>query len=312
MNNSLNFLHFFTKRLRLSNPWNFKIPFLITIPYLVFYISDSENTLKFPVFYILISIAVIVGVAGIGYLTNDLGDKEKDRLQNKPNATEKLTPLYLSALFILFITLTFAPWVYLPFNRMSAFLLVTEILLFLMYAFPPFRLKEKKIAGVIADALYAHVLPAILASYTFYILTNCNKRSYLFLIFTLCSWQFALGVRNILFHQIQDFNNDLYTQTHTFVTDNGMLKSETIVKRILLTEIITFLAFVAFCTYVHIWLGIFVCLFWLITYVKQKKLTEKNYRQYAYMYLDDLYIKWFPLFILLLLCLNNSHIAKSI
>lgn len=306
MSNNQNFLHFFSKRLRLSNPWNYKIPFLITIPYLVFYISNPNNTILFPAIYIAISIAIIIGVAGIGYLTNDLGDREKDKLQNKPNATENLTPQSLSALFIFFIVLTFAPWLYLPFNRISAVLLITELALFLMYAFPPFRLKEKKIIGVIADALYAHVLPTILASYTFYILTNCNKRSYLLLIVTLCSWQFALGIRNIIFHQILDFNNDLHTHTHTFVTNKGILKSAVIVKRILIMEIITFLAFVTFCTYVNIWLGIFVCLYWIIIYVKQKNKPEKYYRQYAYIYLDDLYIKWFPLFILILLCFNNS------
>mgnify|MGYP007073577543 FL=1 len=38
------FLLFFIKKLRLSNPWNYKVPFLIAIPYLIL-LSSNFNTL---------------------------------------------------------------------------------------------------------------------------------------------------------------------------------------------------------------------------------------------------------------------------
>lgn len=293
------FFRFFAKRLRLSNPWNYKVPFLITIPYLVFFIS--ENKLEWPVLYIGVSLMVIIGVAGIGYLTNDLGDKQKDKLQGKYNVTEHLGRLSIAGLFFIFFFLMLAPWWFLPFNRNSGLLLVIEVLLFFLYAFSPFRLKERGLLGIVADALYAHALPAGLAAYTFYLLIGGKEVVFYFFIGVLLSWQFTLGLRNILFHQIQDFENDRMTNTETYVTKTGINKSESIVKIVLYFELVFFMMFVGFCSYINLFVGLSVLLFWSFSYFKQKDRREIGYRLLAYKLLDDLYIQWFPVFILSIL-----------
>lgn len=298
-----NFFRFFANRLRLSNPWNYKVPFLITIPYLVFFISETIP--ECPVLYIGVSLLVIIGVAGLGYLTNDLGDKQKDKLQGKYNVTEYLSRLSIVGLFFIFFFLMLAPWWILPFNGNSALLLVIEVLLFFLYAFPPFRLKERGLLGIVADSLYAHALPSALAAYTFYLLIGCKETVFYFFISVLLSWQFVLGLRNILFHQIQDFENDRMTNTQTYVTKMGINKSESIVKIVLCFELVFFMMFIVFCSYINLFVGLSALLFWSFSYFKQKDRQERGYRLLAYKLLDDLYIQWFPIFILSILSVKS-------
>ncbi|MCC6371087.1 MAG: hypothetical protein IT236_08795, partial [Bacteroidia bacterium] len=71
------FAVFFVKKLRLGNPWNYKAPLLITFPYLIFLFSNYQSGQAF--FAVLAACVVIIGVAGVGYLSNDLGDRKKDK-----------------------------------------------------------------------------------------------------------------------------------------------------------------------------------------------------------------------------------------
>ena len=116
------FFEFFTKKLRLSKPWNYKIPLLISIPYFVFLIGNVSSFHPFN--SILASIIVVIGVAGLGYLTNDLGDRKKDALISKDNFSNNLSPYLIIFLIFTFILLTFLPWLYLPFNIKSFYLLL--------------------------------------------------------------------------------------------------------------------------------------------------------------------------------------------
>jgi 4-hydroxybenzoate polyprenyltransferase len=299
------YIKFFTKKLRLSNPWNYKVPFLITIPYFVFLISGVVEIQ--PLFSILASIAVIIGVAGIGYLTNDLGDRNKDAAIAKENVSSNLSFANVLFLFLLFLSLSLFPWWYLPFHLISALLLMFQFLLFVLYAFPPFRLKEKGVWGLITDSLYAHVTPAILATYTFYKFNQVLKQDLLYFVCTLVIWQFVLGLRNILFHQLKDYESDVNSNTNTFVTNYGIAKSEALCKFILLPlEILFFAVFTAFVSCFSYLYAPLIILFWLYTlYETKTNKTEFTYRNFAYHFLDDLYIKWIPLFVLAILCFKD-------
>lgn len=299
------FLLFFIKKLRLSNPWNYKVPFLIAIPYLIL-LSSNFNTLH-SLLLIILSLTIIFGVAGLGYLTNDLGDREKDKLINKENATSSITNQSIIVLFLFFISLTLLPWFYLPFNKYSFMFLSIQLFLFYAYAFPPFRLKEKGFLGILTDALYAHVMPAILASYTFYLVVSKTYFNYINFIIILCLWQFLLGIRNILFHQLKDYNNDISSNTNTFVTYYGNEKSEILLKRILLP--LEFILFLLFCIYISIQFNLFICLviaYWLYKAIKERKqIRIFNYRDLAYKFFDDLYLQWLPLVVIILLCIKS-------
>ena len=183
--------------------------------------SNSNFALK----GILASICTIVGIAGFGYLTNDLGDKDKDKAIQKENVTSDLSLFNLVVLFVLFLLLAIAPWFYFPMRKWSYLLLFTQFFLFYIYAFPPFRFKEKGILGVVVDALYAHVNPAILAAYTFHLFTGEGYQNFTSFIILLGVWQLFVGIRGILFHQHKDYLNDINSGTRTFVNEYWKTKS---------------------------------------------------------------------------------------
>lgn len=295
-------LLFFAKKLRLSNPWKFKAPVLMAVPYLVFLMSGNSGTHAF--IAVLASVTIIVGVAGLGYLSNDLGDREKDVAIQKENATIGLGPGSIVLLFLLFLVLAIAPWLYLPFTVKSLYLLLLQFFLFYAYAFKPLRLKERNFLGVVADALYAHLVPALLAAYTFYTFTEKAMSQDVLLLTALCSWQLVLGIRNICFHQLKDHDNDISSGTNTFVTSYGLRKTTILVTRIMLPlELLGFLTFVALVSFSFPLFAVLITAYWLYKFFSERKVIPQfNYRDYAYKFLDDLYIQWFPLALLILLC----------
>lgn len=298
-------LLFFVKKLRLSNPWKFKAPVLMAVPYLAFLMSGDTG--RHALIAVVASVTIIVGVAGLGYLSNDLGDREKDAAIQKENATTGLGLGSIALLFILFLTLAIAPWLYLPFTRQSLYLLLLEFFLFYAYAFKPLRLKERSFLGVIADALYAHLVPALLAAYTFYTFTGKRMSQDVLLLSVLCSWQLVLGIRNICFHQLKDYNNDMNSGTSTFVTRYGLRNTTALITRLILPlELLGFLAFVTLVSFIFPLFAALIAAYWLYKLFSERKaIPHFNYRDYAYKFLDDLYIQWIPLAILLLLCFRS-------
>ncbi len=300
------FFFFFSKKLRLSNPWKYKVPFLITIPYLVLLLN--EGTLGNIIKPILCSILIIIGIAGIGYLTNDLGDKEKDGIIKKENATQAISVPTIVALFVFFLALSIGPWFYLPMNKYSYWLLTLQFVFFFLYSFKPFRFKERGFLGVITDALYGHLNPAILAAYTFYLIIGNSFQFFNPFLLSLALWQFFLGIRNIVFHQIQDYEKDIQSSTNTFVTNIGEQRAINLAQLYLIPiEIFLFLGFAFLISYFNPYLIVFIVLYWVAKFILSiKRIRTMNYRQKAYLFLDDLYIKWIPLLVLLLLCLKSK------
>jgi hypothetical protein len=302
----ISFFVVFVKKLRLSNPWKFKVPFLISILYFVYLISTT--TKENPILTFFASLLVIIGISGLGYLTNDIGDRKKDAIISKENATSNLSDKNLLILFFCFFCLTLLPWFYLFFNYISLILLSLEISLFFVYAFPPFRFKEKGILGLVTDALYAHTIPALLATFTFYKMNSVAKSDIVYFTITLIAWQFILGIRNIIFHQLKDYENDINSNTKTFVTNYGVKKSTFLIKKMLLP--FEFILFTVFCLILSYKFYLFACLiliYWMFKALSEmRKMLTFVYRDLAYKFLDDLYLQWLPLVVLFLLCQKST------
>ncbi|MEM9024754.1 MAG: UbiA family prenyltransferase, partial [Bacteroidota bacterium] len=229
------FLHFFSRSLRLSNPWNFKVPALMAIPYFLLLAGDTDNATAYTA--VGLSLATIIGLAGIAYLSNDLADRNTDERAGKPNATAQFQRWHIVALYLGFGLLALGPWWWFPKTWLSYGLLLAELVLFLVYAFPPLRLKERPVWGIVADATYGHVIPATLAGWTFYQVTGAIYAPITGLLWALAVWQLLLGMRNILFHQLQDAANDRQSGTRTFVTAFGAAKADTVVRLLVPFEV---------------------------------------------------------------------------
>lgn len=267
-----------------------------------FFLLTGDLSEEVALFSFLAAVGTTVGFAGIGYLTNDLADRKKDLLAGKENLLTEISTLQIALLFILFSALAIGPWFYLPIDVVSISLIVAEFLLFVLYAFPPFRLKEKGILGLFSDAMYAHVIPGILASWTFFLVGGKRYEYILPYLVVLSIWQLTSGIRNILSHQVKDYNNDLKSGIHTYITKRGLDGVENkMLKLIIPLEALFFLLFLLFIQIEVNYLFPVLFIYWLVilykipqTYRDSEQLLSKQKTNY----LDDFYIKWLPVIIL--------------
>ena len=250
--------------IRTKQWWQPKAGNLLSAVYLAVFIFniDFSATLKF----IFPAIATILGIGMFGYFFNDFSDLESDRKANKNNMLEKLNTLSRLLLLVSALILAFVPWLFLPFDSFNCYLLIGEFVLLLVYAVPPIRLKEKGFVALVADALYAYAIPFTLAFHTFNLIYSVKIIWVLYAI--IFAWQFSVGLINILIHQIEDYENDLHTQTNTWVTSIGKIKARNFLLYIFLP--LTLILFVFFLIIISFnscsWYFILPIMFFLVQF----------------------------------------------
>lgn len=236
----------------------------------LFYGNNLECNI---LFYLFISILLSIGIAGLGYVMNDIKDFKDDLQNNKPNLFNKFSKSQSVLLVVLFALLSIFPWLYLPTDKYTFYLLVIEFLLFFVYAFPPFRLKEKGFLGIITDALYAQVVPSLLAVYTFSKISNTILNVKLIVLYS--AWLLLVGIRNIIKHQVEDFDNDKNTKTKTFVTIYGIEYSKKIsLKYLFPIEFILFTSLLITIKTPYFIALLGYLLYTTILFIKRNKTTE--------------------------------------
>lgn len=247
-----------------------------------------------------LSFFTIVGFASFGYLVNDFFDQEKDALVGKKNfligktALQKLLFLLIAILFML------SPWYFLPHNLTIFLLLFFQLFAFFIYSSPPIRLKEKGILGLIIDALYAHGIPSLLAAYTYTKIAG-KSSNFLFLSLLLC-WQFCVGIRNIVLHQINDLESDKQTKTKTFLQkNNAFLNAHSQLVLVILE--LSFLTLLLVYSSLQNILFLFPILFFAVSLICNFKMNEKNgYRIY---FPNIFYEQWLPYSLILILIIAD-------
>ena len=291
------------RELRLSRPWTYKAPFLISVPYYVLVIGSVS--LGKALGAILGSSLTILGIAGIAYLLNDLADRDADAKAGKPNFALNRRPSMLLALALLFSALALVPWfVVLPLRLMTAGLLAFELALFLAYSLPPVRLKDRGGLGVIADALYAHANPALLAAFTFALIGGVVDDALIPFIPVLGLWQLVLGLRNILLHQLLDLEHDEAAGTLTWVARLGIDRAERLLRVIVVpSELGLFAAYIVILAAdvrpLVPGLAVFVVLTSWVIRVRWKRALPRDLRNFLFNYVDDFCVEWIPVLILL-------------
>jgi 4-hydroxybenzoate polyprenyltransferase len=298
------------RRLRLSEPWRYKAPFLISVPY--FLLHAAAASLGESLVAIFWALCTVVGIAGFGYFSNDVVDRRADSNASRPNGTATLSPLRTALVFGCFLAAALVPWlVYFPADRASLGLLAAEFLLLLAYAAPPLRLKERGLSGLVADSLYAHVIPAALAGYTFHLLTGRVYGDFPLFVATLACWQFVLGLRNVLTHQLTDVENDRAAGTTTYVTRRGERAADRLLRHVLVP--LELLAWTAFLLVVTPTMPVLAAA-WPVYLAVQglniarrpgERLFEPSYPRLD-LFLNEYYLRWMPLVILLVMAASDS------
>lgn len=308
----MNLLHIL-RRLRVHRTWAYKGPLLMAGPYCV--LAKAEAPAATALAAVLASMLTIVGIAGLAYLINDLSDRESDRAAGKPNCTEGSAPVAIALATLALLLAALLPWfTVLPSGPAAAALLGLELALFVIYALPPFRLKERGFLGPMTDAGYAYVLPAVLASMTFARIGGLAPGEISLLLLALVAWQFPLGLRNIILHQLDDEANDAISTTRTWVRDLGRDRAMAATTRIIVPLEVG--GFLFFCTTVFgvspgvlLLYPVFLGLTVLVIRRSWRRPLPATLQQAVILYLSDYYDEWVPVILLVtLVAIDLRHL----
>lgn len=201
--------------------WRFSfIPVIFGLLYL--FILFGNGTPNLATWLLLAgSLMTSFGFASLGYLINEWTDIAEDTKAGKHNKLLGFTQRQRVGLFFLVVSFLGLPWVFLPSDFLSLVLIFIEILLFVLYSIPPFRLKNKLLLPNIIDALYAYVVPILLALHTF-VLHYGQFSFHIVFLSLLFGLLFTLGMRNIFIHQINDLHHDMSVGKKTLPVALGL------------------------------------------------------------------------------------------
>jgi colanic acid/amylovoran biosynthesis glycosyltransferase len=290
---------------KLTNWWKPKSTNILGILYVVMLITQLPFSKAIILF--LPSVLTILGIGSFGHLINDWYDIEADLKVGKPNRLGRLSVGNRRLLVAASLAIALLPWLILPADPYSIGLLALEFLLFLVYAVPPVRLKERGAWPLAADGTYAYALPSLLAAHTFFL--AANRVPGLFFYGTLFVWQLALGIRHFINHLALDRLNDIDSGTLTLATQKGNRFLHTLVRSYIFPlELIFFAGFLVYIASYNWQLPLAVLLSWCFFASLHLLLTiGRNYSFVTYRFssttIDWFYQNWWPLMPLLFLVL---------
>lgn len=175
-----------------------KISFLFNY---IFFIGLRDRLFFYQFLYDFIVLAgFLSAMAAYGYLINELGDKESDRLVEKANVFQKLSSR--SFAYVFFGVLLFMVLCGFHFSNRPWFVILWagQIGLATIYSLPPFRLKARGMAGLVANVGAQFTLPTAI------IFAACDHfASFDTVLFMICStliWTAPeIGHQRLHFHE---------------------------------------------------------------------------------------------------------------
>ncbi|HWB63053.1 MAG TPA: UbiA family prenyltransferase, partial [Chitinophagales bacterium] len=313
------------KLLRANIWWNAIVPQVLAWVYLffaVFYWQIYTVTTGHVYYYrslqpLAAFLLTLFSVSAFGYLFNDICDIESDRRAGKKNMAATYSTGAVGLLALILLAAGAASWMwYFQFDVFallkapSTWLLLLQVASLVAYSLPPVRLKERGLAGVIADAFYGHLNPALITISLFYFgVVTINRVNTLLLCFYLVVimlW-FIKGLRNILLHQIEDRKRDRRSGVKTYIASHSALATVNFINRVILpTEAAFLLVFVFICSYELPPFFLSFIFFAIVSYLKfsgwKLAYLPKRQLKFKFLYfLNDYYEGWLPVSLLIIL-----------
>lgn len=294
-------IRIFAQRIRLGKPWKYKAPLILTFPYLLLCLSQVSGGAALLMYFM--AVVTTIGFAGFGYVSNDLADTEADAVAGKANPVQVYGKAKMKVALLGFLIIALLPWLVLPLDHISVILIATEIVLFVIYAFPPFRLKYRGFSGVLCDALYAYVVPAMLASWTFYLVGGRSFEAMPVFLVSAGVWLLLTGIRGIVYHQIKDRHNDRMAGYRTFVIRIGEKAAFQLLRLVIVP--LEILAFSVFLYLLGTWLTEWGAISWIMIVLALSHVfagsvdpEEGSLKHLTNRLLDDTYVSLLPLAVL--------------
>jgi len=192
--------------------WDYKLIPLLTAFYATVVLLERPIASLWPAALTLL-LALIPGAAFVSLL-NDLTDIDEDRAAGKPNRMAGRPVAFRIAAILLPVS---AGILFLFLWRDEPMLMAVYLaawIAFTLYSLPPFRLKARGLAGVLADASGAHLFPTLVAMLIAF--RAAERPVDPVWIAAGAAWAFGYGLRGILWHQLSDRENDRMAGVRTF------------------------------------------------------------------------------------------------
>lgn len=203
--------------------------------------EPAWSTSRIVVSFVLFTIALL-GLAGLGYVVNDLADESSDRRAGVTRPVTDLDRRQRVVLLTVLVIMAFGPWVVLDVSAGPLVLLGLQVVLLLAYSLPPVRLKERGTVALLADMAFGYVVPVALTLSTF---SRAGDTSLpLVLSIASHSWAAATGLHLIALHQYRDRANDEAAGIRTWATIRGESSTARWVGILQVIEILTFVGLV--------------------------------------------------------------------
>ncbi|MDT0675696.1 UbiA family prenyltransferase [Autumnicola musiva] len=290
--------------IRASEWWEYKFTPVLMVVYLLFIQLD----LSFPTscwLFIFILLSLVPGGIFVSVL-NDLTDLKMDEKAGKVNRMQKLGRLKRSIFLLLpFIVGLGISW-YIRTEPLAMFSYLLCGFSFVLYSVKPFRLKEKGIWGILADAFGSQVFPSLYA--TFLVLGSTGHEISNTQIILIVIWAACFGLRGILWHQFHDLENDIKSGISTFAQNLSDRKS-TIAGYVLMTfEIIALAGITMFSG--QYWCFISLFLYWGYLLMRRWKFYTEiipfRYTRPDYcLFMNEYYQIFLPVTLLILLSVHQ-------
>lgn len=216
--------------------WDHKIPPVIAAAAIVLGTGGAVDAAALA--QLVVFLVATVGVAAFGHVVNDLADIRTDALAGAPNQMAPLRPGTRAAVLGATAVAGGLPWFWLPHTPVVLTLLGVEVGLLVAYSVRPIRLKDRAAAGVLADALYAYVVPILLTGATFTEVAGAGAPPWQ-VVACVSAWMLLMGFRGILWHQIGDLAHDRRAGVRTLATRIGADRAGRILGWMVLAELVT-------------------------------------------------------------------------
>jgi 4-hydroxybenzoate polyprenyltransferase len=218
--------------LKINQWWGNKISPLMAYVFLGVAHDPNQPSAPLLVGEVLLFLLVCFGIAGFGHLFLDGFDQREDRLNGKSNGWLSLGKLKASLVLCLLFMAAWLPLYFLPHRAAVQWLVALEFILFIIYAVPPLRFKERGLPGIIVDGLYGYGMPALVA-WTIFAPEPQGLGGLIYLM-VLLLWLLPKGIRHILRHQYYDLDGDDAAGVKTFAVRHGRTATLKVIQNYLL------------------------------------------------------------------------------
>lgn len=279
--------------------WAHKLPPLLAIGYATALMSEIP-LYQTAIWLIFLLFSLVVGAIYVSVI-NDITDLDEDLASGKANRIQRINPKWrwLIPVFCLF-TGTGCTFLMYP-NGLSCLLYLLSWIVFSLYSIKPFRLKNRGIWGVLADACGSHVFPGLLMVSAISYVAKLQINWIWFVAVGI--WSFCYGLRGILWHQFADRDNDIKVKLNTYASSiqpesfrpkaKWLFAIELVALSVMLHQQANIGVFIAMAAYV-----LLVCIRYLL-YKNQIILVVKKDEQPFQILMADYYQLFWPVSLLI-------------